>query len=67
MCARCWHLVPTPVQREVNRTWREFNVPRKPTEKLQRLRQYRCARDAAVAAAQQEVFPPTALNNLEKQ
>lgn len=47
MCGTCWREVPKHLQRDVNRTWREW---RKDFGGAEAMHRYRAARDAALAA-----------------
>ncbi len=52
MCREDWHTVPRSLQRDVNRSWRDFNAANAPAKKLESLAAYRRAVAAAVAAVE---------------
>lgn len=51
MCRMHWNLVPTPEQKEVNRTWRLYSQAKGATQTLARRKDYLQARDAAIDSA----------------
>lgn len=50
MCLHHWRKVPTPLAMAVNRTWRNFLRSEAPERRLNRLKLYRAARQAAIDA-----------------
>ncbi|MGE0674418.1 MAG: hypothetical protein AB7O64_15320 [Methylibium sp.] len=48
MCRSHWHLVPTPEQKEVNRTWRLYSQAKGAAQTLARRKDYLKARQAAI-------------------
>lgn len=59
MCPRHWHMVPKPLQVAVWRTWQAFGARKSPAEGVGRLRAYREAADAAIAAVQARLPDPS--------
>lgn len=60
MCALHWRRVPADLQARVHSTWRRFRAAGIPGARLQLLRDYYRARDAAIQAAQTKLQPGAA-------